>query len=327
MEDNQNTAPSGAIEENEAGRFEPLELDLDSLEGFRQEEGPEEGPEGGEGTGRAPQVSAFASYVSERLGSDTVKINVGDQSLVRNVSELSDAQLRRLLDYAGQNDTPVPEITEEEMALVEGLRQGGWEFIRQQLEQVAPDEVSDDQLVAQYLFQGLEEDVTEEEVREAVENFKAEPLYEKRIKNLRGQYEQFQEQQKQRSFQERVQQEAQAYRQLGERILEEGFMDFEFDGDEGRQTVGTAFNWLTQPGEGGQTVFDEHLSRPQGKFEAAMALAALPRLRDYVAQLHDELDSLKNSGRRATVIKQQPERAEMDDLDKMFPDLSMRPSD
>lgn len=313
---------------------EPLEVDLDSLMDEVEETPTETSlPEGHvdsseeQASGPKPSQSALAKYVTERIGSDSVKVNVGDKSLVRNVNELSEAQLVKLMDHVNRsNASETPEISEDEMTLIQNLREGGWDYIRKQIEQVAPEEVTDDQLIIDYLYSGLGDDITDEQIQEGVENFKNDPLYEKRISNLRERYDEYTQQQKQQQINQKIQKDAELYQQLGQTVLKDGFLNFEFEDQEGQETVGQAYSWLTEVNENGTTPFDEYVSDPENRFSTAMVIATLPKLQNYVAQLHDRISELE-SGNTVVKTKANPTAEMEEDFDKMFPDISLKRAD
>lgn len=173
---------------------------------------------------------------------DPSKIKFEDESgaiVERDWNDLSDNE--RLMILAGTED-PERDLEEEEILFINQLRENNLtpqqyiQSIQQKAAQealenyqqgLAPtyeiDSLSDDELFALDLLEKVgEENITDEELQEALEHAKANPtLFAKQIEGLRATYKNLEDQQKYDAEQAQIQQAEQQYQEFSNKVLNE----------------------------------------------------------------------------------------------------------
>ena len=174
--------------------------------------------------------------------SDPSKIKFEDESgaiIERDWNDLSDNE--RLMILAGTED-PERDLEEEEILFINQLRENNLtpqqyiQAIQQQAAQQALEEyqqglqptyeidsLSDDELFALDLLEKVgEENITDEELKEALEHAKAnETLFAKQIEGLRATYKNLEDQQRYDAEQAQIQQAEEQYREFSNEVLNE----------------------------------------------------------------------------------------------------------
>lgn len=174
--------------------------------------------------------------------SDPSKIKFEDESgaiIERNWNDLSDNE--RLMILAGTED-PERDLEEDEILFINQLRENNLtpqqyiQAIQQQAAQQALEEyqqglqptyeidsLSDDELFALDLLEKVgEENITDEELKEALEHAKAnETLFAKQIEGLRATYKNLEDQQRYDAEQAQIQQAEEQYREFSNEVLNE----------------------------------------------------------------------------------------------------------
>lgn len=173
---------------------------------------------------------------------DPSKIKFEDESgaiVERDWNDLSDNE--RLMILAGTED-PERDLEEEEILFINQLRENNLtpqqyiQSIQQKAAQealenyqqgLAPtyeiDSLSDDELFALDLLEKVgEENITDEELQEALEHAKANPtLFAKQIEGLRATYKNLEDQQRYDAEQAQIQQAEQQYQEFSNKVLNE----------------------------------------------------------------------------------------------------------
>ena len=173
---------------------------------------------------------------------DPSKIKFEDESgaiIERDWNELSDNE--KLTILAGTED-PERDLEEEEILFINQLRENNLtpqqyiQAIQQEAAQkaiedyqqgLAPtyeiDSLSDDELFALDLLEKVgEENITDEELQEALENAKANPsLFAKQIEGLKATYKNLEDQQRYDAEQAQIQQAEQQYQEFSNKVLNE----------------------------------------------------------------------------------------------------------
>ena len=174
--------------------------------------------------------------------SDPSKIKFEDESgaiIERDWNDLSDNE--RLMILAGTED-PERDLEEDEILFINQLRENNLtpqqyiQAIQQQAAQQALEEyqqglqptyeidsLSDDELFALDLLEKVgEENITDEELKEALEQAKAnETLFAKQIEGLRAAYKNLEDQQRYDAEQAQIQQAEEQYREFSNEVLNE----------------------------------------------------------------------------------------------------------
>ena len=174
--------------------------------------------------------------------SDPSKIKFEDESgaiIERDWNDLSDNE--RLMILAGTED-PERDLEEEEILFINQLRENNLtpqqyiQAIQQQAAQQALEEyqqglqptyeidsLSDDELFALDLLEKVgEENITDEELKEALEQAKAnETLFAKQIEGLRATYKNLEDQQRYDAEQAQIQQAEEQYQEFSNKVLNE----------------------------------------------------------------------------------------------------------
>lgn len=174
--------------------------------------------------------------------SDPSKIKFEDESgaiIERDWNDLSDNE--RLMILAGTED-PERDLEEDEILFINQLRENNLtpqqyiQAIQQQAAQQALEEyqqglqptyeidsLSDDELFALDLLEKVgEENITDEELKEALEHAKAnETLFAKQIEGLRATYKNLEDQQRYDAEQAQIQQAEEQYREFSNEVLNE----------------------------------------------------------------------------------------------------------
>lgn len=174
--------------------------------------------------------------------SDPSKIKFEDESgaiIERDWNDLSDNE--RLMILAGTED-PERDLEEEEILFINQLRENNLtpqqyiQAIQQQAAQQALEEyqqglqptyeidsLSDDELFALDLLEKVgEENITDEELKEALEQAKAnETLFAKQIEGLRAAYKNLEDQQRYDAEQAQIQQAEEQYQEFSNKVLNE----------------------------------------------------------------------------------------------------------
>ena len=174
--------------------------------------------------------------------SDPSKIKFEDESgaiIERDWNDLSDNE--RLMILAGTED-PERDLEEEEILFINQLRENNLtpqqyiQAIQQQAAQQALEEyqqglqptyeidsLSDDELFALDLLEKVgEENITDEELKEALEHAKAnETLFAKQIEGLRAAYKNLEDQQRYDAEQAQIQQAEEQYQEFSNKVLNE----------------------------------------------------------------------------------------------------------
>lgn len=232
------------------------ELDEYNLTGEDEEETTAEEPvkEEEESTEEAPTVEEpvkeeetsdtdFTTQVLKLKGiSDPTKIKFEDESgaiVERSWDDLTDTERLNIL---GNNEDPERDLEDDEINLINILRENNLtpqqyiEAIQKQAAQQALeqyqkeqtpvyeiDSLSDDELFALDLLEKVgEENITDEELQEALEHAKSnEALFSKQIEGLRAQYKNLEDQQKYDAEQAQIAQVEQQYQDFSNKVLDE----------------------------------------------------------------------------------------------------------
>ena len=207
------------------------------------QEPPQDTPDNGNPDNSDGDSDDFTLQVLRLKGiTDPSKIKFEDESgaiVERDWNDLSDNE--RLTILAGTED-PERDLEEEEILFINQLRENNLtpqqyiQAIQQQAAQkaledyqqgLAPtyeiDSLSDDELFALDLLEKVgEENITDEELQEALEHAKANPsLFAKQIEGLRATYKNLEDQQRYDAEQAQIQQAEQQYQEFSNKVLNE----------------------------------------------------------------------------------------------------------
>lgn len=174
--------------------------------------------------------------------SDPSRIKFEDESgaiVERDWNSLTDTERLNIL---ARTDDPERDLEEDEIVLINALRenqltpqqyiqalqQQAYQQAVQQFEQAQTptydvDSLSDDELFALDLLEKVgEENITDEELQEALDQAKANPyLFEKQVEGLRATYQQLEDQQRYETEQAEMQAAEMQYQDFSQQVLEE----------------------------------------------------------------------------------------------------------
>lgn len=174
--------------------------------------------------------------------SDPSKIKFEDQSGAIVERDWNDLTESEKLNILAATEDPERDLEDEEIQFINILRSNNLtpqqyiqavqqqaadlavkKFQEQQVPKYEIDSYSDDELfVLDFLERVGEENVSDEELQEALEHAKAnETLYQKQIESLRTQYKNLEDQQKYAAEQARIQQSEQQYQEFANKVLNE----------------------------------------------------------------------------------------------------------
>lgn len=174
--------------------------------------------------------------------SDPSKIKFEDESGAIIERDWKSLSTNEKLNIVANGEDPERDLEEDEIQFINMLRENKVtpqqyvQYIQQQAAQAAIDEydkkqvpvyeidsLSDDELYALDLLEKVgEENITDEELQEALENAKAnETLYAKQIEGLRTKYKNLEDQQKYDAEQEQAEQIEQRYQEFSNQVLNE----------------------------------------------------------------------------------------------------------
>ena len=266
------------------------------------------GETGERGEASTPTDFDLARFVANEIGATDNKIFTGsaDEPVEYDLSELTPKQQVAILkDYYSKSrgdEAPTQEFTPDEMFVIDSLREGKLEDLYNQLSEElgrppvtnTSNDISEDQMIEWKIKTELPE-LTADELEYEIENFKASPLYEKRLESAKNQYNQALDYQEQQITQQQQQQQEQQLDQLRNQITEIAqntgdLFDFELNDD----IKNNALADLLEPdAETGNPQMIDFLGTPEGLAQTAMLWRAMPEINEYVNSLHQEIEKLK----------------------------------
>ena len=272
----------------------------------------ETGDQGDRGEASTSSIFDLGNFVANEIGAKEGRILSGsvEEPIEYSLSELTPKQQVAILkDYYSKANTTqaeAPSFTDDEMFVINSLREGKLEDLYGQLSEElgkggnpTPTQYSDDDYIS-WKIQSDIPDLSQEELEFEVESFKASPLYDKRLDSIKNQYSQvIESQQQQVTFQQ--QQEVQAnITELQNEIIDiakntNDVFDFELDDN----VKNLALQDLIEPNEEtGNPALIDFLGTPEGLTQTAMLWRAMPEINEYVNTLHKEVERLKANSER-----------------------------
>lgn len=276
----------------------------------------------------------FDEYIKKELGLPEGKFYTGsaDSPIEKSVSELSMKQKVALLKHGIQSRSlPKQEVVqddynEDEKLVISLLREGKlkelYDELGQELEVGSPAINLDSEEIAIWNLSNQYPNMTEEELREELEQMKELPSWEKKQESFVRNYQQAQQYQKQQEEQYQNELLAEQARELEQRVAETikstnsiGEM-FELD-DSDVDVKRSAFEYIQNKS------LLEYLETPEGLAKTAIMYAALPKMEAYIKELHDKIDELNQDKPRTVVTTGTKEKVAngFEDLDKFVRDI------
>lgn len=259
----------------------------------------------------------LVNYVANKLGLENNTFLTGsvDNPIEKNLNELTDEQLISLLEYNSQETYKDAlnnfGLDESELAIVEAIREGRIEELARSLNEELGwsgksgiPNVSDEELLA-WSIKNMYPDITDEDLEIEVDLAKQSPSYETKLKSARNSFENIlnqrrveEENEQRRIFEESLNRERDNLIYVARNT--DDIYGFQIDNEIKEEALKDLFEF----NEGSQVnkFLENYIDDPEQIVKTAITMKALPRIQEYVNNLHEEIDRLKSQTKRVNSI-------------------------